>query len=82
MAASARYLFAWIFVGVLLLGTTFASEEEDDAVGKVLPPPDLEVREEVEEASTSLRDFNKCSMCAMDLLISSISEGCAVSLSY
>jgi len=31
MAASARYLFAWIFVGVLLLGTTFASEEEDDA---------------------------------------------------
>jgi len=34
MAASPSYLFAWIFVAVLLLGTTFAEEaEEDDAGG-------------------------------------------------
>jgi len=30
MAASPSYLFAWIFVAVLLLGTTFASEETED----------------------------------------------------
>jgi len=30
MAASPSYLFAWIFVAVLLLGTTFATEETED----------------------------------------------------
>jgi len=30
MAASPSYLFAWIFVAVLLLGTTFAEEAEED----------------------------------------------------
>jgi len=30
MASSTRYLFAWIVVGFLLLGTTFAVEEDED----------------------------------------------------
>ena len=30
MAASARYLFAWIVVGVLLLGTALAVEDDED----------------------------------------------------
>jgi len=34
MAASTRYLFAWLLVAVLFLGTTFASEEgEDEEIG-------------------------------------------------
>ena len=35
MAVSARYLFAWCFVALILVGTTFANEEDDEEEGEV-----------------------------------------------
>ena len=35
MAASARYLFAWCIVALLVVGTTFAQDEDDDEEGEV-----------------------------------------------